>query len=53
MPRKADGRYSNMTDLELIYRCFGIILESTAFNGEHVDRGKKTQPPNSAAAEEE
>jgi len=39
MPRKADGSYSNMTDLELIYRCLGIILESIAFNGEHVDRG--------------
>ena len=54
MPSKADGRYSNMTDLELIYRCLGIILESIAFSGEQVDRGKKkTQPPDSAAAEEE
>jgi len=53
MPHKADGRYSNMTDLELIYRCLGIILESIAFSGDQVDRGKKTQPPNSAAAEEE
>jgi hypothetical protein len=53
MPRKADGRYSNMTDLELIYRCLGIILESIAFSGDQVDRGKKTQPPDSAAAEEE
>jgi hypothetical protein len=53
MPRKTDGRYSNMTDLELIYRCLGIILESIAFSGDQVDRGKRTQSPNSAAAEEE
>jgi hypothetical protein len=54
MPRKADGRYSNMTDLELIYRCLGIILESIAVSGDQVDRKtKKPQLPDSAAAEEE
>jgi len=33
-PRKADGRYSDMTDIDLIYRCLGIILESIAFSGD-------------------
>lgn len=40
MPRKADMRYSDMTDFELIYRCLGIILESIAFAGGQNDRGK-------------
>jgi hypothetical protein len=54
MPRKADGRYSNMTDIELIYRCLGIILESIAFSGDQLEpANKKTQPLYSAAAEEE
>ena len=34
MPRKADARYSDMTESELIYRCLGIILESIAFSGD-------------------
>jgi hypothetical protein len=29
-PRAAEARYSSMTDLDLIYRCLGIILESIA-----------------------
>jgi hypothetical protein len=29
-PREAEARYSSMTDLDLIYRCLGIILESIA-----------------------
>jgi hypothetical protein len=41
MPREADGRYSNMTDLELIYRCLGIILESIAFSADPLDRSNK------------
>jgi hypothetical protein len=54
IPRKADTRYSDMTDFELIYRCLGIILESIAFSGDQVDRGnKKTHPSDSAAGEEE
>jgi hypothetical protein len=54
MPRKADARYSDMTDLELIYRCLGIILESIAFTGDQVDRGKKkNQTPGPLAVEEE
>jgi hypothetical protein len=30
MPHKAETRYSTMTDLDLIYRCLGIILKSIA-----------------------
>ncbi len=53
MPRKADARYSEMTDLELIYRCLGIILESIALTGAQADRGKKkNQTPDSLAVEE-
>jgi hypothetical protein len=29
-PQEAQARYSSMTDLDLIYRCLGIILESIA-----------------------
>jgi hypothetical protein len=54
MPRKADGRYCDMTDVELIYRCLGIILESIALSADQDGQGnKKTQPPDSAVAEEE
>ena len=54
MPRKAGAGYSEMTDLELIYRCLGIILESIAFTGGEVDRGKKkNQTPGFLAVEEE
>jgi hypothetical protein len=40
MPRKADARYPDMTESELIYRCLGIILESIASSGGQNDRGK-------------
>jgi hypothetical protein len=30
-PRETESRYSSMTEMELIYRCLGIILESLAF----------------------
>jgi hypothetical protein len=55
MPRKADARYSDMTDLELIYRCLGIILESIAFSSGQIESGKenKSQTRDSAAVEEE
>jgi hypothetical protein len=33
MPREAEARYSSMSDIDLIYRCLGIILESIAFRG--------------------
>jgi len=54
LPRKADARYSEMTDLELIYRYLGIILESIAFPGGQVVRGKnKNQTRDSLTVEEE
>jgi hypothetical protein len=40
MPPKAEARYSNMTDIDLIYRCLGIILEAIAFSG---DQGAKNR----------
>jgi hypothetical protein len=40
MPRKADARYSDMTESELIYRCLGIILESIASSEGQSDRAK-------------
>jgi hypothetical protein len=40
MPSKADTRYSDMTESELIYRCLGIILESIVSSVGQSDRGK-------------
>jgi len=54
MPRKADARYSAMTESELIYRCLGIILESIASSGGESDRGKnRNQGQDSLPVEEE
>ena len=54
MPSKADARYSDMTESELIYRCLGIILESIASSGGQSDRGKnKNQERDSVPVEEE
>ena len=54
MPSKADTRYSDMTESELIYRCLGIILESIASSGGQSDRGKnKNQERDSVPVEEE
>ena len=39
MPGKAQLRYSDMTDGELIYRCLGIILEAIAFDEQPRGRG--------------
>ena len=36
MPQEAEARYSSMTDLDLIYRCLGIILESIAASSDQV-----------------
>jgi hypothetical protein len=46
MPQKAEARYSNMTDIDLIYRCLGIIVESIAFNEGQVrmDQGNIPTP---------
>jgi hypothetical protein len=32
-PKRGEARYSSMADLDLIYRCLGIILESIAASG--------------------
>ena len=54
MPRKAEVRYSDMTESELIYRCLGIILESIASSSGQRGRGKnKNQGRGSARLEEE
>jgi hypothetical protein len=42
MPRKADARYSDITESELIYRCLGIILEAIASSGGQ-SRGNRNQ----------
>jgi hypothetical protein len=39
MPQEAQARYSSMTDLDLIYRCLGIILESIAASSDQVASG--------------
>jgi hypothetical protein len=47
MPQNAEIRYSSMTDIELIYRCLGIILESLAFGGgRSADHDAKVSAPN-------
>ena len=45
-PRKAGARYSEMSDIDLIYRCLGIILESIAFSGTEAfaDHSKSRTP---------
>ena len=54
MPSKAETRYSDMTESEIIYRCLGIILESIASSGGQSDRGKnKNQGRDSVPVEEE
>ena len=53
-PRKADARYSDMTESELIYRCLGIILESIACSSGQAERdNSKSQERNSILFEEE
>ena len=53
MPSKAETRYSDMTESEIIYRCLGIILESIASSGGQSDRGKnKNQGRDSVPVEE-
>jgi hypothetical protein len=45
-PQEAEHRYSSLTDLDLIYRCLGIILESIAASSDQTtvsdDRSSKT-----------
>src|SRR5207249_1411450 len=49
-PQEAEFRYSSMTDLNLIYRCLGIILESIAASGDQVGSGE-SGPPKASKAE--
>jgi hypothetical protein len=35
-PQEAEARYSSMSDLDVIYRCLGIVLESIAASGAQV-----------------
>ena len=53
-PREAEARYSSMADIDLIYRCLGIVLESIGFSGEHVRPDENKMPaPNPFEAKEE
>jgi len=53
-PRKANARYSDMTESELIYRCLGVILESIALSSGQAERDKsKSQERNSILFEDE
>jgi len=50
MPQEAEARYSSMTDLDLIYRCLGIILESIAASSDQVASGD-SRPPRASKPE--
>jgi len=43
-PGKAGLRYSDMSDVDLIYRCLGIILESIAFSGDEIPAAPEQKP---------
>ena len=53
MPRKADARYSDMSEYELIYRCLGIILESIASSRAKRQGQKQKSGARFRSAEEE
>jgi hypothetical protein len=54
MPQEAEARYSSMGDIDLIYRCLGIILESIASNDDQIRAGENKIPaPNPLEAKEE
>ncbi len=40
IPQKAEARYSDLTDIDLIYRCLGTILESIASRDDLIPKGK-------------
>ena len=44
MPREREARYSGMTDLDLIYRCLGIILESIAASSDQATAADSRTP---------
>jgi hypothetical protein len=41
-PKQGEARYSSIADLDLIYRCLGIILESIAASGEATAADSRT-----------
>ena len=43
-PQKAEARYSDMTDVDLTYRCLGTILELIAFSGDQARGGESGAP---------
>ena len=51
-PRKAGATYSNMSDIDLIYRCLGIVLESIAFRGSEADADHSTARPSVSGGKE-
>jgi hypothetical protein len=53
-PRKAELTYSDMSEVDLIYRCLGIILESIAFGGGDASADhSKFRTPNVSGLKEE
>jgi hypothetical protein len=53
MPQKAEARYSNMTDIDLIYRCLGIILEAIASGSDQPGKNRSNIPPAKPSAVKE
>jgi hypothetical protein len=43
-PQEVEARYSNMNEIDLIYRCLGIILESIAIRGDPATLDESTLP---------
>jgi hypothetical protein len=53
-PQKAEARYSDMSDVDLTFRCLGTILELIAFSGDQARAGGSGTPaPNSLELNEE
>ncbi len=53
-PREAEVRYSNMSEIDLIYRCLGIILESVAFSeGQSTADHDRVPVPNPSGVQEQ
>jgi hypothetical protein len=53
-PQKAEARYSDMSDVDLTFRCLGTILELIAFSGDQARAGESGTPaPNSLELNEE
>jgi hypothetical protein len=52
-PRKAEATYSNMSNMDLIYRCLGITLESLAFSSGQLDADYSTAVPNVSGGKKE